>query len=229
MTQIRGSVSEGNNIQEVEDQKAARVAVYPPAVDAANGGRYRIGASTGLITTIAAHTASAGHIGAFRWGSTTKTCIVDNIRIVASMVTDFTTLQQFRIGARIARSYSASHTGGTQLTLTGNNGKLRTDYATTALTDFSISTTSALTAGTHTIDTQPFLLALSGQPSDGATVGNIPFEAVFDARESGPIVLEANEGIVFSNEILMGAAGTATVGIVVSWREYLNEAVPSGL
>jgi hypothetical protein len=201
--------------------KADRVVAYGPEIGPqSEGGIYALSMQSGLITTIAAHTASAGQLAAFRWSSDAKICLVQRIVLDLCMVTDFTTVQRFNLGVRIARSYSASHSGGTAATLTGNNCKKRASYATTLLGDFRIATTTALTTGTQTFDDQPFLTLTSAPPSDGATVHNIPARAVFDGSgPNGPLVLAQNEGFVVSNEILMGAAGTAVLGVSVEWRE----------
>lgn len=218
MAIIKGGAT--SNLQEVDAQLAARVSVSPPAITAANGGRYRFVGRSGLITTIAAFTATAGHVGAFRWGSTTKTAVIDSIAMSAAMVTDFGTLQQLAFTVRMARSYTASHSSGTAGTLSGNNCKLRTTYATTGLTDARVSATAALTAGTHTIDTQPIMVLDLAEPGSAQAIqrGN----RVERSFVNGPIVLAQDEGLVFANEILMGATGTAIFSFEVEWREYLN-------
>lgn len=222
--------SSATNTMDVDGQGAALVRPGMPKITVANGGRYRFASRTGLITTIAAHTATAGHLVGFRWGSTTKTCLVDYIRLQLCTVTDFTTLQQFAVGARMARSYTASHSGGTTATLTGNNCKMRSSYATTALTAAQVATTAELTAGTHTIDTQPFLVCSTSAPSAGATTDQIPWAVEFNAKTgTGPIILAQDEGFVVSNETLMGAAGTAILAIEVEWREYLNADIPTNV
>lgn len=213
----------GANALDVNAAGAALVTLSPVRITVANGGRYRIGMRSGLITTIAAHTATAGHLFVFRWGSATKTALVDKIRLQLATVTDFTTLQQFAVGCRMARSYTASHAGGTAATLTGDNCKLRSTYATTGTTDARMATTAELTAGTHVIDTQPILVLSTSAPSAGATTDQVPWANEFNGAScGGPIVLAQDQGFVVSNETLMGAAGTAILAVELEWREYLN-------
>lgn len=189
------------------------------------GSRFRMTARSGLLTTVAAKTASAGHIAAFRNTSTTKSILVDRVRLDGSVITDFTTLQRLGFGLFIARGYTASHSGGTAQTLTGNNGKLRTsDPAISALGDFRIGDTGALTAGTHTLDAQPVTSADFGVPSDGATVENKALAMEFSG-DNGPIVLAQDEGLVLANMVLMGAAGTVALDLTIDWREVLNAEV----
>lgn len=226
MAVIKDGRTSGSVYQGVEATNAAFVTLLPGTIGA-SGGRYRMTARTGLATVLSAHTSSAGHFAQFRWGSTTKSAIIERIEIDAAMITDFTTLQRFALAAFFARAFTAAGSGGAALTLTTNNGKLRTSHATTALSEFRVATTADLTAGTHTLDANPFLVAESGQPSDGATVGNNRLGAVFDAKVNGPIVLAQDEGLVFSNLVLMGAAGTAGIAVTVDWREVLNAEVPT--
>lgn len=220
MARISGSNS--SNKQQVDANLAARVSITPPFVDAASAGRYRAVMKTGLATLLSAHTASAGHWCAFRNASSTKVILVDKVRIAACMITDFTTLQRFDLAMRFARGFTVLHTAGAAVTLSGDNAKMRTAYPTSSA-EARIATTGDLTVGTvSAIDSNPMLVAGSGQPSDGATVGNIPFGATFEAGAAGgPIVLAQNEGLIFSNEVLMGAAGTANILAELEWREML--------
>ena len=202
----------------------ARTLELPPSVGSV-GGRFRAAIRSGLLTTIAAKTATLGHVAAFRNASTTKTVLVDRIDLKAAMVTDFTAAQRLALAAYVARAYTAAHTGGTAATLTGNNAKKKTSGPASADVSLRIGTTTALTAGTHTLDAQPFLVAESGQPSAAPTDANLPILASFDGREAGPLVLAQDEGIVLANEVLMGAAGTLGLAIEISWREILNAEV----
>lgn len=217
-----------NVIQEVDTSRAGRMSLQPPSVVAANGGRYEVVLSSGLVTLLSAHTATAGHFAWFRNPSATKSVLVDYIKIAGAMVTDFTTFQRLSLSARIARAYTASHTGGTAATLTGNNAKLRTSYATMAAV-CGVSTTGDLTAGTHVIDIQPFMGLIVANSSDAITTKRTPSETVREGHSRGPVILVQDEGIVFSNDVLMGAAGTAGLQVTVGWREVLNAEVPSGI
>lgn len=221
-----GSVA---NNQEVDLSLASRVSLQPPQVIAADGGRYEISLVTGLATLLSAHTATAGHFAYARWGSATKTALVDYVRIGGVVITDFTTFQRFHVAGRLARGFTASGSGGTAATITADNCKLRPGYATTAFTDLRVATTADLTAGTQTIDTQPFIHCIIGTASDGATVANIPNATERDGHSRGPIILTQDTGLVFSNEVLMGAAGTATLTVTLGWREVLNANLPVGI
>ncbi len=207
--------------------RSARVNIVGPHVDATTGGRYRATAQSGLATLLNAFTTTAGHFCAFRNPSTTKTCVVDYIKVAACMTTDFTNACELRLAARVARAFTALHTSGAATTLTTNNAKMRTSYQTCAA-QLYVCTTGDLTAGTHVLDVAPFLVVPSKQADSGVTIQNPTIEGVFDAgAQGGPLILAQDEGIVFSNEILMSAVGVAHLSVTIGWREMLNAEVPA--
>jgi hypothetical protein len=118
-----------------------------------------------------------------------------------------------------ARAYTASPTGGTAATLTGNNGKLRTSFATTGMGDIRIGSTTNLTAGTATLDTDPIGGVTVGVPAVAgqAIVGSV---SLFDPKNAGDyaLVLANNEGFVI--EATVPATGTWTATVWVEWDEY---------
>jgi hypothetical protein len=196
------------SLQEVDANLAARVSVVGPFAKDADGGRYALSIK------------SARHLAAFRNPSSTKTVIVDAVRIRGSMVTDFTTLQAWILALRKVTGYSALHNSGGAALPTAV--KKRTSSAA-AIADGYYANAAAAITGATVVATEPLLHAVKGEPSDGATAGNIPFEASYEAwRDGGPIILVENEGLLLVNEVLMGAAGTARVAMDIHWREVLN-------
>lgn len=228
-----------NNYQaEVDLSKGLRVNIGPNFIGSA-GGRYRASLSTNLATVISAITATGdvGQIGQFRWGSTTKTCLVDRMELEFVDITKAGTLQSIILGVRKVSAHTATATGGTTTAnvatvavLTGDSFKLRNDYPTTALTDFRMTDTADLTcgAGARALDVQD-ILTLSARVS--ATAGeSIPTRAVWNGGERGqPIVLSTNTGLSVMNRILWGATLTAKVTFAVEWREILNADLYDGL
>lgn len=215
------------SLQQTEPNLASRVSLHAPYVDDTDGGRFQVSLKTGLITTIAAMTITAGHLFGFRNPSASKTILIDRLKIKACMVTDFTTLQQLHFAARKATGFSVLHSaGGAAVTLTGEGPKKRTTQLASIATAY-LATTAAIT-GQTAVDISgktPLVMAISGQPSAGATTAKIPFgEEFIGVRDGGPITLTENEGLIVSNEILMGAAGTCILGIDISWREMANAA-----
>jgi hypothetical protein len=202
-------------------QLAQRVAVYP--IEATNG-RYRLGAASGLITTIVARTATAGHIFAWRWGASAPSIAkVHRISIAVRTVTGFTAAQEFQMGLWKLTGYSASHTAQTAITLTGSELKKDTGENVTLLTDARIAGAAALTAGTHTFAASPIATDGFSELAAAATVPKGRFDFGFnmneDAETAGPLVFRTNEGFVITNEVLMGAGGTARVHVIVDWTE----------
>jgi hypothetical protein len=184
-------------------------------------GDYRIGVTTGLTTGLSAN----DPIFSFRWGSTTHRCAIRALQVAIQIVTPFTAANEVSANAIFARTFTASDTGGTALTLTGTNANLHS-YSSTAskVTDARVATTGTLTAGTRTLDSQPFLQCLAGQllAAAGAAQGNAAadYDTIPDRH---PIVLTTNEGIIVRSGIALGAAGTVRFAIGLEWSEYLNE------
>ncbi len=160
------------------------------------GGAYFGELSTNLATVISAGTqAGAGHIGQFRWASTTHTALIDYMRITFANVTDFTTLQRISLEVRTMSAHTASASGGTTDAtnfiatvgvLTGDAFKLRAGYPTTQLTDFRMTDTADLTCGAGArwcarLREQPAVLA----PHVGAVVGSHDRPASRDAGVEG--------------------------------------------
>lgn len=199
--------------------KAARVAIYPPS--AVGGGRYRLGASSGLFTTIAARTATAGHLFAWRWTSGTVFAKVLRINLSVRTVAGFTAAQEFSVGLWRLSGYSASHSGATTLTLTSPEFKKDTTDATSALGYAGIATAAALTAGTHTFAANPIAMDAYAELAAGAAVPKGRMDLGFNMNEvvNEPLVFRQNEGLVVTNEILMGAAGTARLYVAMDWIE----------
>lgn len=174
---------------------------------------------SGLITTIAARTASAGHLAAFRWISATKLCLIHRIGVKWRTVAGFTAAQEIGMSLSKVSTYSASHSSGTAFAFTSPSGKKRSSFTTLSGTDmdFRIGTTAALTAGTQTFDAQPFAFDVFAELAAAATVpkGRMDIDYGAQAHFGGEIQLLQNEGIVLANEILMGAGGTARVTIQI--------------
>jgi hypothetical protein len=205
----------------------------PGVGDAAFLGSYGFSVVTG---TLAAALAANAVVFSARWGDATAIAAIVSLRtrfipltaFTAATLTDHTSFDAVK-----ARSFSASHTGGTGLTLTGNSFKNRTSFASTAFTDLRIATTAALAGGTLTLDPHPFTQSIRKgnrvnpaaateetiQPSaDGL---NIDFDASAGLH---PIILTTNEGIIIRNRTVWPAAGTGVLLVELNWNEYATSA-----
>ena len=192
--------------------KAARITARP--IDYGSLGAYSKSLESG---TMAAGLGASALVFSFRY-SAANVCLVRSVRVGAGGILAFAA-GFAKMDLVIARAFTASDTGGTAGTLSGNNGKRRTNMATTGVADIRISSTAALSAGTRTLDTDPIANLVS---CTGATAGTVIIpagsELVPDDRDCRyPIALAQNEGFIIRATV--PATGTWTFGVTVDWEE----------
>lgn len=159
---------------------------------------------SGAATTIVAGTSTLGHILALRWATANLHLRVNSLEVEFLLGTAFSAPQEVGFSAYVARGYSAAHTGGAALAIggAGKDGNKLTAATASTLTG-SIANAGALTAGTHTLDANPFLRSSVWCGAVGAQL----YKA-YDADALGPLYLAGSgEGIVILNNELMTAAG----------------------
>jgi hypothetical protein len=200
-------------ISVVNPYDAKKIIVRPNDVGAL--GSYAFLATTG---TMAAGLAADSPIFSFRWGTNLgPLALIKEVRIAVNSLTGFTAgigkLQLF-----IARSFSASDSGGAAITLTNNQAKKRASFGSSLVTDVRISTTATLTAGTRTKDTLPFAGLHFAVPTTANFV-MLPTAGLWLPNHGGewPIVLGQNEGIVI--QATVPATGTWNGLIQIVWDE----------
>lgn len=198
------------------ESKSGALRVTPRALDIGVLGSYRKVMRSGTIA------AGAGTIIAFsaRWAPTPNTELALIRRIWCSMgnVTAFAA-GFLSVDLFMARTQTVLHnSGGTAGTFTGNNGKLRTDDATSAGMSCYISTTGAISGGTEVLDTDAFA-SVGGSVTAVAGQSPIPpnTELFRAAPGERPIILENNEG--FTGKILVPATGTYNLTLGWDWDE----------
>jgi hypothetical protein len=151
----------------------------------------------------------------------------------------FTAAQELSCAAYVARSFSAADTGGTALTLTGQNAVLNSVSDIPCSATMNVSTTTALTPGTRTLDVQPFLFCPGSQlfTATSTTTNATPFveEYVLNSDQQWPLNMQGGalwqnigtftgpEGIVVQNGIAMGAGGSVRFVFEIEWVEYNAE------
>lgn len=193
-------------------------------------GQYQMTVSSGAVTTIAARTATAGHLFSFRWGDTTGFhAYVRSVTARFILTTAYGTAQETGCDLIMARSYTASHTGGTAIDVGGtvtNTGKLLTHQPTSLLTSARVASTAELTAGTQTLDANALATLSDWSAAIGATVplaasgsGSRPGVLYDGLGDKAPLVLAQDEGFVIRNLILMGATGVGRWEFTVAWDE----------
>ena len=197
-------------------------------MDYAIEGAYRSGKYSGLITTVAAGTGTAGHLWAARWSVPAATQLLDKrrvavlqrLRIRAKTIAGFTAAQEFQIALYKMTAYTAAHTGGSAVVA---EKKLNTMPA--PLLTQRIAAAAELTAGTHTIGTDPIGADSSAELAAAATVAKGSAEIFLSSEDliQHPIELfdtgAAAEGLLLRNEILMGAGGTVRLTVEMDWLE----------
>lgn len=181
-------------------------------------GLYTVGVSTGNITATLAANAP---LFALRWSSSTRFFILESLRVAVTVSAVITTSVATSLELIAARSYSVADTGGTALTLTGDNNTFKSAFDTSLVADARIATTGTLTAGTRTLDSQ----ALASIPFvTGAAIG-VALEptTLFDRLALFPLVLDTNEGFVIRNGAAGPATGTFVVHVNLKWQEVVRE------
>lgn len=201
-------------------------------------GQYTVNGRTGTYAGL-----NAGDpLIAFRWGSNAALAIILRVSINVVTTQVFSATGVIERELIIARSWTASDTGGTAVTLTGNNQKRRTSQGTSLVTDFRFGPT---TAGTRTLDAAPLASVVSFIPI-GATGVDIGNASVLSTSTLGttsvliggtgmvdllnatngqeyPIVLAQNEGFVIRiGKDAMPAGGQQQTYAQITWAEVTS-------
>lgn len=228
MAVIEGGTS--GALQGVGNQSFSGAHVVPGPFPVGSGGGYRLGMQA---TTMAASLAANAEIFQFRYVTgASRVAIVHGVTISAAVLTlpaisTTVIVGPLHLCLTAARAWTAAGSGGTRATLTGNNAKLRTSFATSEVNDAGISTTAALTAGTKTLDTAnlstvtvspPGVLTAVGAMSPGQLVPLTDLLGRYDGANT--LVLANQEGFVIRN----GAGAfpgtmTWTFTVTVAWSE----------
>jgi hypothetical protein len=170
--------------------------------------------------TMAAGLTAASPVFSFRYGGTGVAVVKAVVISAAADTTSFgAAAGPAHLDLFAARSFTVSDSAGTGATLTGNNAKLRTSFATTAVSDIRISSTATLTAGTRTLDINPAASAFFGAAS-GAGISLLAPTNILKAPNAGDytLVLAKNEGFVI--QATVPGTGTWGLGVTVYWDEY---------
>lgn len=209
----------GETLQVDVKHRALRASLRPLDVGAFGG--YRISALSGVI---AATLAANSPLFSFRWGDATRKAVIHSIS--AGIIVDgtITTAVAMILEAMFARSFTVADTGGTALTLTGNNGKEETAFGTTLASDIRMATTGTLTAGTRTLDTQGFGIVVGGSGTTAGALTAIPVQPLYNPVPGveHPIVLTQNEGFIIKNSVAGPATGTFRLAVAVAWSEVAS-------
>lgn len=200
-------------------------------------GSYRLVATTGAVTTIAARTATAGQLFTVRY-PTAATAAHMYLRYLGArftLTTAYGTAQETGCDLILARSYTVNGTNGTAVdlgsTVTTTN-KYDPGFPASLITAgcCRIADTAAITAGTHTLNANPvgavtaWSAAIGDQVPLGTSGAGGGFGVLFDARDDGyPIKITADQGFVCRNMPVMGATGVGHWDFCMIWDEGFPE------
>jgi len=216
-TQIEG---QGGQILQIDgSHRAGRVSLRP--VDHGALGQYAVTAVSG---TILASLAASSPIFSCRWGNATNLMYIEEISVQAQHSVAAAALAQFDLQLLIARAFTASDTGGTAVTLSGNNAKRRTNMGASLVTNMQVANTGTMTAGTRTLDTSP-IGRIQGQMK--TTIGGMIFDVLpqplFKAAPGvHPLIFAQDEGFIISNPIAAPATATWILAVTVRWAEIVS-------
>lgn len=223
--QLQGA---GGSIAEVGAFAAEALHVNSKPVDHGTLGHYRFSVVTG---TLAAALAASAVVFSARWGDTTRFAVITRLRtrflpltpFTAGNLTDATSFDLF-----IGRSFTAAHTGGTGLTLTGDNQAMRVSMGSSLFSDIRIATTAALGGGTVALDAHPIAQSLrKGNRVNPAAATEETIQPTSDGMDCDidvaagehPVVLAQSEGLVIRNRTVWPAAGTGILKVEMAWAE----------
>lgn len=211
--QVQGN---GGVVADVGGSTFRGLKVQQMPLDYGSLGSYRKSLISG---TMAAGLAANSEVFQFRWTDATRLCAVRRVILdgMGGSATAFTAgFAKFDLVP--ARSFTATGTGGTVGTLTGNNGKMRTSMGTMLLGDIRIASTAALGAGTKTLDTDAvgqytFTIGVATSVQYVTSVALLGE----DVGPEHPLILAQNEG--FAIRATVPATGTWQFGVTVAWAE----------
>ena len=207
----------GGTVAEVDGTTFRAQRITPRPLDHGSLGHYRLSTTVALVVNQAAN----GTLFSYRWGDATRLAVVQFIRLACIQTAAATATIMPSFEVFVARSFTASDSAGTALTLTGNSFKKRTNMGTTLVTDIRRSTVAAgLTAGTRTLDGDPILQMPTNQTITTPNATMYTQELDYTNTADHGLVLAQNEGfIVRGPTVLFGAAGTANLVVDVAWAE----------
>jgi hypothetical protein len=215
-------IGNGGTVAEVDGTTFRAIRTTGRPIDYGALGFYRVSAVSG---TMAAALAANSEIFQFRWPDATRFAVVTRIAISAGANVAATAAAISSLRMTAARSWTVAGTGGTRLTMTGSNQKLRTSMGTSLVNDIGIATTGALTAGTKTLDVQDMGGVSFGIGTGAITtalnLNIIPLTELLniDASNDHPLVLAQNEGFVIRSGTIFPATMTWAFTVNVSWAE----------
>ena len=193
----------------------------------APGNHYAVAVQTGAV---GAGASANSEVLQFRWDDDTKLALIEEVTVTGMIATTAFAAGAITLKMTVSRSFTADGSGGTALEFGGDsnvdNAALRTNMGDSAVGDFRIATTAALTAGTQSLEANDIgqITTHSSGGTGAATpiIGSIylPTNTLFKADFGAghyPLVLSDNEGFVVRATV--PATGVWILGLLVKWAE----------
>lgn len=200
----------GNEVRSGSVQRAMRTSIRP--IEYGSLGIYSFGSSTGVMV---AGLAANSEIFQFRYTGP-DVCLIREVRFeglgsIIAFAAGVVNIQLFK-----ARAWTVDGSGGTALTLSGDQAKQKTSMIQTlnAVTTARMSSTAALTAGTKTLDTNPTSSVVSSvtvTAGDKVSSGNL----YTDVQGKYPIACVNQEGIVVRATVPATGTWTSAVSMII--------------
>lgn len=123
-----------------------------------------------------------------------------------------------------ARAWTVAGSGGTRISVAGDNLQMETAINNSQVSDLGISTTGALTVGTKTLDANGQGQALGGIGTAAVTTYGpssvVMPQSLFNSDTSGmPMVFANQEGFIIKTTHAGPAALTYVAGFSIEWSE----------
>ena len=201
-------------------------------------GKYRVAAVSGLMTGLAANNL----VFSARFAPTGNVrAAIAGLRLKSQLITPGSAAFEFTFAAYLARSFTASDSGGTAVLPSGLNNLLASiddSSHATNFTDMRIASTGALTSGTRTVDANPILVLPAAQLSTSPpsqSYNESALEPSSDQRyvanlqgQTGGTATNA-EGIIVANQAAFGTSAVVRLIVELEWYEYVtNSAETNG-
>lgn len=199
----------GNIVEADPTFKTVRSTVYPEECL----GWYSISGQTGAMSTVSVN----GTLFSLK-NTGPNILIVHRMWIAAIITTGFTTAQILQYRLLRANQFTGSDSGGTLLTVVGQNKYRSSNLNIQSPPDIRLSSTTVLTSGTKTVEST--VMAQASFVGQTSPTTYSPQYLIQHDYGDYPVILAMNEGLVLQNSILYGAGGAVQIVVNMEYSEH---------
>jgi hypothetical protein len=187
-------------------------------VDYGAGGCFHRTCKSGVMV---ANAAASSPIYSFQWPSITSLALIKRVRMSAWSFDVGFAAGLLTFDMITARAFTTQMSGGTQVSLIGNSGKLRTSMGSSQA-NVTYATTTPLTGGVFTPDpgpgtTETWATEVGPNPYTLITPGPMPIKIFEKSQGEMPLLLAHNEGFII--EATVPQIGTWSFTLAAEWDE----------